>query len=90
MRLLRWQPPCQEMVPLMSQSLERTLGLREYLSLQLHLLVCVWCVRYLKHLKFLRHVLRHKADCPSEDALPSLSLSAAARVKITLSIKASK
>ncbi len=74
----------------MSQSLERTLGLRERLSMRLHMMVCVWCVRYLKHLKFLRQVHRVKADCPSADALPGLSLSAAARLRIAQSIKALK
>lgn len=74
----------------MSQSLERTLGLRERLSLQLHLMVCIWCVRYLKHLKFLRQILRDKADCPSEDAPASRSLSAAARLRIAQSIRAAK
>ena len=75
------------MVPLMSESLERALGLRERLSLQLHLMVCVWCVRYEKHLKFLRQILRVGADCPSEDRLPSLNLSPEARAKITHSLK---
>lgn len=72
----------------MSESLERALGLRERLSLQFHLMVCVWCVRYLKHLKFLRQILRVEADCPSEDRLPSLTLSPEARAKITHSINA--
>jgi hypothetical protein len=46
------------MVSLMSESMDRTLGVRERLELKLHLLVCTWCVRYLQQIKFLRHLLR--------------------------------
>lgn len=46
------------MVSLMSESMERPLELREKLQLKLHLIVCTWCARYLKQIKFLRQVLR--------------------------------
>ena len=46
------------MVPLMSESMERRLRLRESVELKLHLLVCAWCARYLKQLTFLRRLLR--------------------------------
>lgn len=81
-RLLRRQPPCRDMVELMSQSLERPLSLRERLSLRLHLIVCVWCVRYLQQLNLLRLLGRTKIDCPSEDTLPSLTLSEDARTRV--------
>jgi len=48
------------MVPLMSESMERSLGLDEWLQLRLHLIVCAWCARYLKQIKFLRQLLRTK------------------------------
>ena len=44
------------MVPLMSESMERSLGLSEWLQLRLHLLVCAWCKRYLKQIKFFRQL----------------------------------
>ena len=56
--LLRTLPPCRNVVPLMSESLERQLAIREWLGLRLHLLVCAWCARYLKQIKFLRSLLR--------------------------------
>jgi len=56
--LLRSLQPCAAMVPLMSESMDRSLGPREKLQLRLHLLVCVWCARYLQQIKFLRQLLR--------------------------------
>jgi len=46
------------MVPVMSQSLERRLGLIEQIKLRLHLLVCTWCGRYLKQIRLLRLAAR--------------------------------
>ena len=56
--LLRSLQPCRQMVPLMSESMERRLRLRESIELKLHLLVCAWCARYLKHIEFIRQLLR--------------------------------
>ena len=58
--LLRSLQPCQKMVPLMSESMDRSLGLSEWLQLRLHLLVCAWCARYLKQIKLIRHLLRQE------------------------------
>jgi hypothetical protein len=44
----------------MSESLDRPLGVREQLQLRLHLLVCAWCARYLKQIKFLRQLLQQQ------------------------------
>ena len=46
------------MVPLISESMERSLRPNEWLQLRLHLIVCAWCARYLKQIKFLRQLLR--------------------------------
>lgn len=48
-------PNCAEMSRLASQSFEQPppLGLR--LRMRLHYLICIWCERYAKHLKFLHH-----------------------------------
>ena len=59
-KLLRTLQPCQAMVPLMSESLDRKLGLLERLNLKLHLLVCAWCARYLKQIKFLRRLVQQE------------------------------
>ena len=58
--LLRSLQPCERMVPLMSESMERSLGLGEWLQLRLHLIVCAWCAHYLKQVKFIRQLLHEK------------------------------
>ena len=63
--LLRSLQPCEAMVPLMSESMERPLGVHEWLQLRLHLLVCVWCARYLQQIKFLRRLLRESESSRS-------------------------
>lgn len=56
------------MVPLISQSMDRPLGLRERLQVKLHLLLCAWCGRYLMQIKLLRQLLREEmhADFKSD------------------------
>lgn len=46
-------PNCAEMSRLASLSFEQTPSLRTRLKMRLHYLICVWCGRYAKHLKFL-------------------------------------
>lgn len=65
--LLRSLQPCEKMVPLMSQSMERTLELREWLPLRVHLLVCAWCRRYLKQIRFIRRLLREERPAHETD-----------------------
>ena len=86
--LLRRQRPCDAMVPLMSESLERSLNARERLALGLHLTVCAWCAAYLKQLKFMRRLLRLKASSLDSDrSIPPLSLAARERIVATLNRK---
>ena len=56
--LLRSLKPCQYMVALMSESMDRPLGIGERLQLKLHLIVCTWCARYLSQINFMRQLLR--------------------------------
>ena len=74
------------MVPLMSQSLERRLGVLEYLELKLHLMVCAWCVRYLKQIKFLRQLVRQRTFTAATDTVSPEALSAEARQRIGRSL----
>jgi len=72
------------MVPVMSESLERRLGLVERTKLRLHLLVCAWCARYLKQITLLKQaVSQHKFNA---NASP-LKLSAEARERISESLR---
>lgn len=45
---------CKESAELMSQGLDRSLGLRERISLRLHLLVCYGCRNARRQLEFIR------------------------------------
>jgi len=47
-------PACAEMSRLTSRSFEQPLTFVTRLKMRLHYLICVWCSRYLKHLRFLR------------------------------------
>ena len=82
-------PTCQELTPILSQSLERRLTLRERLTLRLHFLICVYCARYLKQLRFMRHAVRAReaqplADDAAADATPSLTPEARERIRRAL------
>ena len=66
------------MVPLMSESMDRPLGLREQLQLRLHLMVCAWCARYLQQIRFLRQLLRNQV--PAVNSRPLLNAEARARI----------
>jgi hypothetical protein len=70
------------MVPLMSESMDRPLGVFEYLQLRLHLLVCAWCGRYLKQIKLLECILHLAQITDDPTSGPSTSLSPEARQRI--------
>src|SRR4051794_28247924 len=88
--LLRRLPTCKQVVPLMSQSLERRLTLRERITLKLHLWICLWCVWYLEHLHVMRDAVELRAAKVSENgsstaSAPALSAEARERLKRALS-----
>ena len=81
--LLRRLPTCKQMAPVMSESLERPLSLRERLTLKLHLWVCVWCVWYLENLRTMREALRARgARAESDEVDSAVKLSEEARERI--------
>jgi hypothetical protein len=81
----RHTPHCREIVRLASQSLEQPLPIRTRLKIRLHFIVCVWCHRYVTHLKFL-HRAGHQAGDHLE-TMPSRGLSAEARERIVKRLK---
>ena len=83
--LLRRLPTCQQMAPVMSESLERPLTLRERVTLKLHLWVCVWCVWYLENLRTMREALRARGareEEAADDVDSAVKLSEEARERI--------
>lgn len=81
--LLRRLPTCEATVQTISQSMERTLTLRERVQLKLHLWICAWCQWYLEHLQIIREAARAKGgESPDlESSSPSLSAEARDRIK---------
>ena len=82
-----WQhtPHCTEILRLASQSLDQPLSFRTRLKMRLHFLICVWCERYDKQLKFLHHA---STQCDHRhETLPGRGLSAEARQRIVLHLK---
>jgi len=75
------------MVPLMSESLDRRLGVLEQLELKMHLMVCSWCVRYLKQIKFLRQLVRQRTFTAANDTATPVALPTEARQRICKSLK---
>ncbi len=87
--LLARLPTCQETVQVISQSLERSLSIRERVLLKLHLWICMWCQWYLEHLLTIRTTLRSQAEKNPEMELPTTAtLSAEARERIKRSLGA--
>jgi len=53
---------CKEATRLVSQGLDRRLGLGERLALRLHLLICDGCANFRKQAAFLHRILSSLAD----------------------------
>ncbi len=58
---------CREASRLMSEGLDRKLGLRERLALRMHVAICAGCTRVEKQLAFLRRAV---AEIPAADRVP--------------------
>lgn len=84
--LLRRLPPCKEIAMLISQSLDRRLGLRERLVLRLHLVACRPCERYLQQSEFLSSAINVMND-DEKEALYEGALSASARERIKSALR---
>jgi hypothetical protein len=68
------------MVPVMSRSLDCRLGIAESFKLRLHLLVCAWCARYLRQIRFLQWLAGQELNPVTETAMPALTAEARARI----------
>ncbi len=81
-------PNCQQAARLQSAALDHKLTWRQRFGLHVHLLLCKWCRRYGKQIKFLR---RAAHDHPEELATPAsqkLTSEARERIKEKLRSKA--
>jgi len=75
------------MVPLISESLERRLGVLEHMKLRLHLLVCAWCARYLKQIRLLRQLVSQREVPGAANNAEPFNLTDEARQRISESLR---
>ena len=81
-------PSCKESVRLQSAALDRKLPFRQRVGLRIHLLLCKWCRRYGKQIRFLQTATReHDGD---KQTLPQRTLSSEARERIKQRLQSDK
>src|SRR5262245_11289844 len=74
-------PNCRQAARLQSAALDRKLPILQRVGLRLHLLLCAWCRRYGKQIRFLRKAAHKHPDEMVEAAPQELSDEARERIK---------
>ena len=74
-------PTCKQATRLQSKTLEHKLPFPQRLGLQLHLLLCKWCRRYGKQIRFLRDAAQEHPEELAEPVPGKLSADARQRIK---------
>jgi hypothetical protein len=77
-------PNCREASRLQSEALDHPLPLLKRFGLRVHLLLCQWCRRYGKQIRFLREAAHEHPDEVNEAASHKLSPEARERLKQSL------
>ena len=73
-------PNCAEMSRLASQSLDKSLSLNIRLQVKLHFLICAWCKRYTRQLRFLHESAPHFEEHAGQHLTRGLSAEAKQRI----------
>ena len=79
---------CKQTSQLISQSLDRSLTLRERFALRLHLLVCKYCKQFSQHLQTIRVALKQMTS--SIESNDGITMPSAAKSRILQSIESIK
>lgn len=67
--LIRNTPTCREVIRILSDEMDRPIPIRRWITVRLHFLICVWCVRYHDQIGLMRTLLRSKEpDFPTGDS----------------------
>jgi hypothetical protein len=74
-------PTCRDASRLQSEALDGKLSFSKRLGLAMHLLICKWCRRYGKQVRFMRDAAREHPDNLSEAVPQKLSTEARERIK---------
>lgn len=79
-------PSCRDAARLQSEVLDHPLRLGQRIGLRIHLVLCKWCRRYGKQIRFLRSAAHQHAE--HEIGLPTQTLRSETRERIKRSLKA--
>jgi hypothetical protein len=82
--ICRFTPTCPEVVRILSQGMEKRLSLMMRIKLRIHYLMCSFCERYMKQLKYIREVSREFPDKIGEISDESLTADAKERMKAAM------
>src|SRR5438094_10229976 len=82
--ICRFTPTCPEVTRILSLGMDKQLSLMMRMKLRIHYLMCSFCQRYMKQLKYIRQVSREFPDKIGEVSDASLSADAKEQIKAAL------
>jgi hypothetical protein len=82
--ICRFTPTCPEVIRILSQGMEQDLSLFTRIKLRIHYLMCSFCDRYAKQLKYIREVSREFPEKIGEISDAKLPSEAKQRLKEAL------
>ena len=82
--ICRFTPTCPEVVRILSLGMEKRLSLMMRIKLRIHYLMCSFCERYMKQLKYIREVSRKFPNKIGEISDASLTADAKERMKAAM------
>ena len=82
--ICRFTPTCPEVTRMLSLGMDKQLSLMMRMKLRIHYLMCSFCERYMKQLKYIRQVSREFPDRIGEVSDASLPADTKERMKAVL------
>jgi hypothetical protein len=82
--ICRFTPTCPEVIRILSLGMDKDLSLITRLKLRIHYLMCSFCQRYAKQLKYIRTVAHEFPDKIGEISEAKLPADAKERMKTAL------
>jgi hypothetical protein len=82
--ICRFTPTCPEVIRILSEGMDKKLSLATRIKLRVHFLMCSFCERYMKQLKYMRQVAREFPEKIGEVSDASLPSDAKERMKEAL------
>ena len=84
MLICRFTPTCPEVIRILSLGMDKELPLLTRIKLRIHFLMCSFCQRYMKQLKYMRHVAREFPEKIGEVSDAKLPPDAKERIQAAL------